>query len=132
MFLEDVFVSPSDTILKTGKYIISNDENAVPFSVYAGKNDTIDSEVYPIGAYIYYIEENTTKSKMKLISSGSFTVKRYLDGHYTIVCDFVTSDSLKLKGQFDTFLDYANQSVKPKSTLSPTRKRKLFSFFGIM
>lgn len=129
LYLEDVFVSPSDTILKSGTYTVCNTENADPFMFYAGKNDTIDSEVYPIGAYIYYIEENATKSKIKLISSGSFTVKRYLNGRCTIICDFVTSDSLKLKGQFDSILEFSNQSIKAKSTISPARKRKLFSFF---
>jgi hypothetical protein len=124
LFLEDVFVSPTDTLLPDGIYKISKTEAADPMTFYAGQNDTIDSEVYPIGAYISYYEENTAKSTYKLISDGTFTVSRR-GTNYSITCDFVTSDSLKLKGSFNAILPHIDQSLKPQKTVSPVRRRTM-------
>lgn len=109
LFLEDVFVAPSEVYLLEGKYTINETGN--PFTVFAGMNDTIDSEVYTIGAYITYYEENATKSKIKLISKGTFDVKVINDTIYNIVCDFKTSDSLQLKGSFEAVLPHFDQSL---------------------
>jgi len=126
LFLEDVFIAPADTKLPNGKYTISKTEVADPKTFYAGKNDTIDGEIYPIGAYISYYEENSAKSILKLISEGSFTVTRSRDSEiYTIVCDFITSDSLKLKGTFTGELPHFDQSLKPQRTISPVRRRTM-------
>ena len=119
LFLEDVFVSPLTTKLSIGKYTIN--ETGKPFTVFAGKNDTIDSEVYTIGAYISYYEQNTAKSKIKLISRGFFDVKTVNDSVYNIVCDFKTSDSLQLKGSFEAVLLHFDQSLSPKKVGSRNR-----------
>jgi len=119
LFLEDVFLSTFTTKLSAGKYTIN--ESAKPFTVFAGKNDTIDSEVYTIGAYISYYEQNTAKSKIKLISSGSFDVKMVNDSVYNIVCNFKTSDSLKLIGSFEAVLPHFDQSLLPKKVGSRNR-----------
>lgn len=119
LFLEDVFVSPLTTKLLEGKYTINETGN--PFTVFAGKNDTVDSEVYTIGAYISYYELNSAKSKIKLISSGSFDVKMVNDSVYNIVCDFKTSDSLQLKGSFEAVLPHFDQSLSPKKVGSRNR-----------
>ncbi|MEI7502859.1 MAG: hypothetical protein WCJ61_06210 [Paludibacter sp.] len=119
LFLEDVFVSPLTSKLPEGKYTIN--ETANPFTVFAGKNDTIDSEVYTIGAYISYYEQNSAKSKIKLISRGTFDVKIVNDSVYNIVCDFKTSDSLLLKGSFEAVLPHFDQSLAPKKVGSRNR-----------
>ncbi|MEI8086050.1 MAG: hypothetical protein WCG93_07535 [Paludibacter sp.] len=119
LFLEDVFVSPLTTKLIIGKYTINETGN--PFTVFAGKNDTIDSEVYSIGAYVTYYEQNTAKSKIKLISKGFLDVKMINDSVYNIVCDFKTSDSLQLKGRFEAVLPYFDQSLAPKKVGSRNR-----------
>lgn len=111
LFLEDIFVSTADTILPNGKYTIN--ETSQPFTVFAGKKDTVDGEVYPIGAYITYYELNSAKSIQKFISSGSFTVNRQ-DSIFSIVCDFKTSDSLQLKGTYTSELPHIDQSLAPK------------------
>jgi len=129
LFLEDIFISPTDTLLPIGKYTISKTETANSMTFYAGKKDTIDSEIYPIGAYISYYEENTAKSTLKLISNGSFSVSLVNDTIYNIVCDFVTSDSLKLKGTFKGVLPHFNQSIKPTQTVSPARRRTMTKWF---
>ena len=128
LFLEDVFVSPTDTLLPIGKYTISKTEATDIMTFYSGKLDTIDSEVYPIGAYISYYEENSAKSTLKLISDGTFTVSHVNDTIYNIVCDFVTSDSLKLKGTFTGKLKYYDQSLQFHHTLSPIRRRKMIKW----
>ena len=121
LFLEDVFQAPADTLLKQGVYNISN--SGLPFTVAPGKNDTVDGEVYPLGAYISYYEFNAANSTMKLISSGSFTVS--LSGEiYSIACNFKTSDNLDLKGSFTATLPHINQSIN--TTKSGVRKRLVY------
>lgn len=113
LFLEDVFVEPKDTLLPVGTYSVNN--TGLPFTVSSGRNDTIDNVIYPIGARISYYELNAAKSKMQLISSGSFTVTQS-GSVYNIVCDFKTTDSILLKGTFSAKLPTYNQSiVVPKS-----------------
>ncbi len=124
LFLEDVFISPLFNQLQEGKYLVNETGN--PYTVYAGKNDTTDSEVYTIGAYITYYEENASKSKIKLISKGSFEVKISNDTIYNIVCDFKTSDSLQLKGTFEAVLPHFNQSLVQKKFVS--RNKFYFKF----
>ena len=124
LFLEDVFVAPLNTQLLDGKYTINETGN--PFTVFAGKNDTIDSEVYTIGAYITYYEQNATKSKIKLISKGTFDVKIVNDTVYNITCNFKTSDSLQLNGSFKSVLPHFNQSLIPKKFGSRNKFRFKF------
>ncbi|MDP4238613.1 MAG: hypothetical protein Q8904_03965 [Bacteroidota bacterium] len=119
LFLEDVFQAPADTMLQPGVYIVNN--SGLPFTIAPGKNDTVDSEVYPIGAYISYYEVNSANSTMKLISRGSFTVS-YSGNTYSINCNFKTSDSLDLKGSFSAPLPHIDQSI---ATVKSGARKKL-------
>jgi len=108
LFLEDVYQASSDTILRAGTYTVN--DSGLPFTVAPGKNDTVDNEVYPIGAYISYYEFNAANSTLKIISGGSFTVS--LTGNiYNIACNFKTSDNMDLKGNFTAILPHINQSL---------------------
>ena len=73
LFLEDVFISPTDTILPDGVYEISKSE--AQFTVAPGEKFKADNNEYVIGAYIYFIEKKSNFSVQKLISRGSFTVE---------------------------------------------------------
>lgn len=117
LFLEDIFVAPTDTVLSVGTYRITNKELTEPFTIYAGKNDTIDSEVYPIGVYISYFEQNSAKSTYKLITQGSFTYSIY-NGKAKIVCNFKTADDKELKGSFTGDLPFFIRSLTPKKSVS--------------
>jgi len=121
LFLEDVFISPADTLLPLGTYRIG--KNGDPFTFYAGKTDSIDAEVSTSGAYIYYIEKNSDKSKLELITEGSFNVS-LLDGKFRIVFNFKTADNEQLKGSFNSFLPHFDQSVQPGIN-APRNKLKL-------
>ncbi len=108
LFLEDVFVDSTVTILPTGTYTIDN--SGAPFTVAPGKNDTVDNAVFPIGATIYYYEPNPTKSTQKLITQGSFTLNR--SGlNYQIIFNFITDDKKELKGSYDATLSYIDESI---------------------
>jgi len=109
LYLEDVFLSPSDTILQAGTYTIA--DTGLPFTVAPGKNDTVDNQVYSIGAYISYYEFNAANSTLKNITGGSFTVSSQAGGIYNIVFNFKTSDNLDLKGNFTATLPHIDQSI---------------------
>ena len=113
LYLEDVFQAPTDTFLQAGTYNVS--DSGLPFTITPGKNDTIDKQVYPLGAYISYYEFNAANSTLKLISSGSLTVG-FTGNLYTIACNFKTSDGMDLKGNFTAALPHIDQSITtPKS-----------------
>lgn len=121
LFLEDVFIAKTDTLLPVGTYSVN--ETGLPFTVAPGKNDTVDNEVYPIGACISYYEDNTANSTLKLITDGSFTVSR-IGNNYNVIFDLKTSDKKALKGSFSATLPHINQSlVTPKSI---TRKKLVY------
>ena len=122
LFLEDVFQSPTTVFLEAGTYTVNN--SGLPFTIAPGKNDTIDNEVYPIGAYISYYEYNAANSTLKTISKGSLTVSLMNDSIYNIVCDFKTSDSTVLKGRFTAKLPHIDQSLA--ITKSGTRKKLMY------
>lgn len=122
LFLEDVFQAPSDTLLQDGTYTVN--DTGKPFTVAPGKNDTVDNTLYPIGAYISYYEYNAANSTLKLISHGSFTVS-HSGSIYNIACNFKTSDSTELKGNFSAQLPHIDQSLStPKSGV-----RKKLAYF---
>jgi hypothetical protein len=122
LFLEDVYVSPTDNTLPVGTYSI--DTTGLSFTVSPGKNDTVDTQVFPIGATISYYEENTSKSKLKFITEGTFTVTKS-NGNYTIVCNFKTDDNKVLKGSFTAKLPHIDESLK----LQRNSPRKLIHRF---
>ena len=122
LFLEDVFISKTDTLLPTGTYTVNN--SGLPFTVAPGLNDTIDKLVYPIGANISYYEGNSAMSTQKLISSGTFTISN-IGNKYTVNFNLVTDDKKTLKGSFSAVLPYIDQSIAtPKSG---SRKRLVYA-----
>jgi len=123
LFLEDVFQSPTVVFLQEGTYTINN--SGLPFTIAPGKNDTVDNAVYPIGAYISYYEYNAANSTLKTISKGSLTVNKVNDSTYNIVCNFKTSDSTVLKGDFKAALPHIDQSLS--SSISGIRKKLVYS-----
>jgi hypothetical protein len=122
LFLEDIYVSKTDTLLPAGTYIVN--DSGLPFTVSPGKKDTIDNEVYQQGTYISYLESNSINSTIKLITSGSFVVS--VQGlRYNIVFDLKTADSNVLKGRFTGQLPNYGGSVGLKE--SSPRKRLLYN-----
>ncbi len=122
LFLEDIFISPTDTILPDGVYEISKSE--APFTVAPGEKFKADNNEYVIGASIYFIEKKSNFSVQKLISRGSFTVESMNNTKY-IDFNFVLTDSTKLKGKFSTELPHFDQSIAtPPSSVRKKLKLK--------
>jgi hypothetical protein len=113
LFLEDVFVSPTDTLLSAGVYTV--DDSGKPFTVFKGINDTINGDIYHSGAYINYFEKTAAKSTVKLITSGTFSVV-VIDAVYSITFDLKTSDNQELKGSFATQLIHVDRSIEAKKS----------------
>ena len=108
LFLEDVYIAPTERTLQTGVYTISS--SGLPNTVSPGKNDTVGTEVFPIGATISYYEENASRSKMMLVTDGTFTVTKS-GNNFTVVCDLKTDDKKALKGSFTGSLKYLDESL---------------------
>ncbi len=108
LFLEDMFISTSDTLLRSGTYTIS--DSGLPFTVAPGKKDTVDGNVYTIGSTISYYEPNMNNSTQKLITSGTLTITKP-DSIYTIACNFKTNDKKDLTGSFSAVLGYSNEAL---------------------
>lgn len=121
LFLEDVFVAVRDTLLPVGTYTINTSGST--FSIAPGVKDTIDSEVYTLGATISYYEQNASKSTLKLITAGSMVVSISNDGKHTINCNFKTADNKELKGRFTEILPHFDESLKNPFT------RKINKFY---
>ena len=119
LFLEDVFIPKTDIFLPPGMYTIS--ESGLPYTVAPGKNDTIDNEVYPIGANISYYEGNTAMSTQKLVTGGMFTVSR-IGERYTVIFNLKTADKKDLKGSFTADLPHIDQSI---TTLQNSSRKRL-------
>lgn len=119
LFIEDIFVSPTDSLLPVGTYTLN--ETGDPFTVFPGRKDTIDSKIYTLGTCIDYYEKKTSKSTSKLITSGSFTVSISEDTVYTIVCNFKTADNIQLKGSFTGKLPSFDRSLTTQKSLIPRR-----------
>jgi hypothetical protein len=125
LFLEDVFIAANDTLLPVGTYTINSTGST--FTISSGINDTIDNEVYTLGATISYFEQNTSKSAMKLITAGTMVVSLSNDSIYTINCDFKTADNKELKGTYSDVLVHFDESIVTDNTIKGkiTRKKKL-------
>ena len=122
LFLEDIFVAKTDTFLPPGNYTI--DDSGKPYTVAPGKNDTIDKEVYPIGANISYYEGNNAMSVQKLITAGVFSVSR-IGQRYTIIFNLKTADKKELKGSYTAVLPHFDQSLSIPQNVN--RKRLIYS-----
>lgn len=109
LYLEDVFVAPTDTFLAPGTYSI--EDSGKPFTAFKGTNDTINGDIYHSGAYINYYEKTASKSIVKLINAGTFTVSLTNDV-YNISFDFITADKKPLKGTFKAILPHFNQATE--------------------
>ncbi|MDD3079799.1 MAG: hypothetical protein PHH37_11960 [Paludibacter sp.] len=112
LFLEDIFIAPEDTILPDGTYTVSKSQE--PFTLYPGEIFTADEIEYTTGSFIYFLEEQSTYNKQKLIDRGTFTVSTS-ENEQTIICNFVLADSTKLRGTFSMELPYYDESIETKA-----------------
>jgi hypothetical protein len=123
LFIEDVFMSATDTILPDGTY--KTDTLGAPFTFYPGEEFVVDDSKFNVGAYIYFIEKKSAFSTIKYVTRGSFDVKT-TGPKQKITCNFVMSDSSVVKGTFNAELPHINQSVTTPAGIA--RKRlKLFN-----
>lgn len=103
LFLEDVFMASSDTLLPEGIYTVG--ESTAPFSIAKGKELEIDDQKFEVGAFVYFVEKNEMYTATKFISSG--TMKVVNAGIVTrIDFNFTLNDSTRLKGYFEKPLPY--------------------------
>jgi len=111
LILEDVFVAPKDSFLQQGTYTVS--ESGEPLTFFSGVKFEENNQEISSGAYMYYLEQDDSKSKIVYIKEGTISVQRsaVTDNLYTIVCDFKTTENKEIKGSFEARLDHYDQSA---------------------
>lgn len=121
LVLNDIFVSPSDTIFPAGTYEVA--DTVAIFTIAPGEVYDEEGVKYDnVGAYIYYIEKNEAFSIRKYIVAGSIQVS-FPNGIPRFDCNFILDDDTKLKGRFKTNeLIVYDKSVTPQSGM---QKEKL-------
>jgi len=136
LYLEDIFLAPSDTLFPEGTYRISNSGEA--FTIAPGEEFEEEGKKTDVGAYIIYYEQNESFSIRKFIVDGSMTVAQV--GEYTrFDFDFILDDedSTELKGRYDQYnLIYYDRSLYPqevgsqKLVLNPVNSFTLQKFIS--
>lgn len=103
LYLEEIYIPPTDTILPNGIYRIS--KGGEVNTITPGEIVHVDKAEYVIGSYIYYIEKKSSYTTRKLISRGTVTVSSN-GTKKTVSCDLVLNDSSKIRGSFSETLTY--------------------------
>jgi len=122
LHLEDIFISPSDTLFPAGDYVVSASGEAM--TIAPGELFDEDGVKYDLGAYIFYFEKNDYFSVRKFIVDGKMTVG-YTENTIIFDLDFVLEDESALKGRYETAqLNFSDESVtlqnsKQKIKLNP-------------
>ncbi|HNX89152.1 MAG TPA: hypothetical protein PKH58_08725 [Paludibacteraceae bacterium] len=111
LILEDVFVSPQDSMLAAGTYTLA--ESGEPFTFFSGSKFEDNNEEVPSGAYMYYVEADESKSKIVYIKEGTFTVSRQGAENYSIDIQFRTNEKTEIKSHFNVPLDFYDLSAEP-------------------
>jgi hypothetical protein len=130
LLLDDIFVSPNDTLFPEGVYQVSNSMEA--FTIASGEEYEVDEEKYDIGACIYFIEQNDSYSVRKFIVDGFMTVTR-ISELTRFEFDFILDDETELKGSYIQkdliYYDESqiNQGVMPQRTNSLLNPVKVFA-----
>ena len=113
LYLEDIFVSPADTLFPPGEYMVSSSGEAM--TIAPGELFDEDGVKYDMGAYIYFLEKNDYFTKRKFVVDGSMTVS-YPENSVRFDFDFTLDDETELKGRFETNeLVLFDESVMPQN-----------------
>ena len=120
LVIEDVFTAPTDTLLPSGLYKVS--DKGEPFTFFVGKKFEDNRNEIPSGAYLYYIEADPSKSKISYVTDGTFNVSIVNDSVYNVQCDFILDGKTEMKGNFQHVLYHIDRTaVTPPSAV----RRKL-------
>lgn len=103
LYLEDIFISPQDTLLPVGFYTVQ--ESADSFSIAPGVEIENDGMKFDAGAMVYFIEKNELFSVKKFVTSGTMQV-RYSGTATRLDFDFVLADTTRIKGYYEGELPY--------------------------
>lgn len=107
LFLEDIFVAKTDTLLRPGRYNAAKTGQA--FSFFPGEVLLIDKSEFAVGSFIFYKEKRKSFSVQRYVSYGYFDIS-YAGNKHVFSCNFTLSDSSKITGSFNATLPYFDQS----------------------
>ena len=109
LFLEDIFIAASDTLLPAGTYSVSKD--AAPFNITPGEILEIDGQKLEVGAFVYFLEKNPIFTKLKYIQEGTMKVA-YSEDNTRLDFDFTLDDKTTIKGSYTGKLPYFDARYK--------------------
>lgn len=129
LFIEDIFIAPSDTLLPAGTYTVRDKTES--FSITPGEEIEIDGQKFDVGAFVYFVEKNEMFTVMKFITAG--TMKISYSGDVTRMdFDFTLDDKTSIKGKYEGQLPYFDSrfSFEEREAFARIRRsQQLNSFF---
>jgi hypothetical protein len=120
LYLEDIFIAPSDTLMPAGVYEVNDSGNA--FTVAVGEQIDYDGDKFDVGAMIFFVEKNSNNDIRKFITGGKMTVFQIGD-KTLITCDFKLDDGTELKGRYEALLPYFDQSEESAGVRQKSRRK---------
>ncbi len=121
LYLEDIFLASSDTILPPGTYTVRDDADS--FSITPGTEMEIDGQKFEVGAYVYFVEKNEHFSVMKFITEGTMKVS-YSATAVGIDFDFILDDKTSIQGRYEGQLPYFDARFADDSQSVDVPRRK--------
>lgn len=108
LIIEDLSISPTDTIIPAGTYNVSKTKEIQTF--VPGRIISANNVTETMGSRIYYFEKISKKSITGLITDGSLDIS-YSDTTTNIICNLMTDNKLQIKGRFKGKLKFINKSI---------------------
>lgn len=113
LYLEDIFISPADTIFPEGTYEVSSSREAM--TITPGELYDKDGVKYDLGASIHFFERESLFTIRKFITAGNMIIS-YADNKVRFDFNFILEDQSDLKGRYETEkLILYDKSVSPQS-----------------
>lgn len=110
LVLPDIFIPPTDTLMPTGKYVVSETRDA--FTFLPGKKFVDTRQTIHSGAYVYFLEPDPSQSKIAYVTSGEFDVIAINDSLYDIKVNFILDKKDKFTATFRNTLYHLDETAK--------------------
>lgn len=118
LYFEDIFIQPGDTILPDGLYHCGSNYDAFTFT--PGLDFMADTLTYTIGAYMVFVEKESSRSKLRYVKNGTITVNK-TGSKQNINCHLILDNDSVVNSKFSSGLVYLDESVNIPKGVHPKK-----------